>query len=245
MLTVIVEDEEPNSSALSSMLHEYCPSVKNLAVFTNIKEAENGIIKLKPDLIFLDIVLGNENGFDLLKTLPDPLPKIIFTTAFNEYALRAIKVSAVDYLLKPISIKELQDAVEKAARAIDHNKHLHAFKQNIFSSNNKLHKIALPTSDGHIFAEISDIISLKADGSYTHINLVKKQSILVSKQLKEYEYMLDGENFFRVHHSHIVNVEHIAKYIRGSGGYLVMSDGSTIDVAMRRKEDLLQRLRIH
>ena len=249
MITAIVEDELPNSTALKLMLKEYCPAIKSMEVFDSLQTAIDGINKLKPDLIFLDIMLGNQNGFDLIEFLPQPAPKIIFTTAYDAYALRAFKVSAVDYLLKPINIKELQIAVHKASNAINNNsdqqKSLQTIKSNIYSGNGRLNKLALPTMEGHIFTELDNVVRFEASGSYTNVYLISKEKIMVSRQLKEYEHLLEHENFFRTHHAHLVNLKHIKKYVKGKGGYLVMSDGGTADVAMRRKEDLLKVLNIH
>jgi two-component system LytT family response regulator len=185
------------------------------------------------------------NAFDILDKLMPVEFEVIFITAFNEYAVKAFRYSALDYLLKPININELKTAVEKALLRISSkstNLQLKNLIQNLQSKNEALRKIALPLRDGLIFVTMSDIIRCEASGSYTYLFIKGKEKIISSKSIKEYVELLPDAIFFRVHHSHIINLTEIKKYHRGRGGEVEMSDGALIDVAVRRKEEFLSRL---
>lgn len=248
MTAVIIEDELNSASALQSMVNQYCEGLSCNGIFSNVNDGLTGIQQNKPDLVFLDIMLQNQNGFDLLAALPRPHPQIIFTTAYDHFAIQAIRFSALDYLLKPLSIKELQAAVVRAQHNLVKygiNK-LNELVQTITHHTHKLKRIAIPTFEGHVFVDIENIIRFEASGSYTKVILTgDHKELLVSRQLKEYEQMLEPCGFVRAHHSHVVNCAHISKYIRGNGGYLMMTDGKTVDVSQRKKEDLMKVLRIH
>jgi two-component system, LytTR family, response regulator len=245
MIAAIVEDEQPSSFALETIIKDYCPQVQTTHVFSTFETALTGIEKLKPDIIFLDILLGAHNGFDLLPQLSQPLPKIIFTTAFDAYAIKAFKISAVDYLLKPIGITDLQNAINKVIDIkYEQDKRLKYLLKNN-SEKPRLKQIAMATTNGFTFVEIGSLVRFEADGSYTKAFTTGKETFLLSHNLKFYEEILEEENFFRVHHHHLVNLNQLAKYVKGSGGYVIMKDGSKADVAQRRKEDLMQKLGIH
>jgi two-component system, LytTR family, response regulator len=247
MNAIIIEDEHHSAEALKTMINDYCPEINLKGIYHSVDDGVKALSKNNTQLVFLDVMLSDGTGFDLLSHFNHPHFQVVFTTAFDQYALKAIKCSALDYLLKPISLKELRIAIEKATESINSNQNgarVHHLLENI-NEKEKLKHLAVPTMDGFYFVEIKNIVSLKADGSYTHINLANKESLMVSRQLKEYEEMLEADYFFRVHNSYIVNINHIKQYVKGSGGYLNMSDGSTIDVAMRRKEELLRLLHIH
>lgn len=244
---IIVEDEHHSVEALKSILLEYCPQVKVYGVFDSVHTTALELIRQSPDLIFLDIKLTDGYSLELLDKINHERTSIIFITAYDEFAIKAIKFSALDYLLKPINIKELIQAVDKAQKHVKlHDDFTRVnFLMNNISNNGKFTQIALPTNTGFNFIEIKNIIRLEADGSYTNVYYLPKEKVLVTRPLKEYEQLLQHENFFRTHHSHLVNLLHIKKYVKGTGGYLVMSDGSSVDVAARRKEDLLKVLHIH
>lgn len=245
---VIVEDEERNASVLQSMLSEYCPQVKLLDLFDSVKTALKGIPEKQPQLVFMDIMLGDGNAFDILSKLEERNFEVIFITAYDKFAIKAIKFCALDYLVKPISIVDLQDAVNKYVNKEtkqNEPKRYDELLQNIKSGEGKLQRISLPTLEGYLFYDLKDIIRLDADGSYTNVHLCSKEKILVSRQLKEFESLLDSDGFFRVHHSHLINLSHIKKYVKGSGGYVVMNDGEHVEVASRRKEDFLKAMHAH
>jgi two-component system, LytTR family, response regulator len=246
MNAVIIEDEIFSSNVLRSMISEYCPDVHVMEEINSSSDALQKLPELNPDLIFLDIELGDGDAFDMLHKLNGDAPPIIFTTAFNDFAIRAFRLSAVDYLLKPISIKELIAAVNRAKSLSNDNEIRRRFQCLLENSNTQrpLKQIALPTLSGYYFVEIDHIVRFEAEGSYSRIFLVNKEEHLLSYNLKYFEDLLKSENFFRVHYSHYINLNMISKYVKGSGGYVVMKDGSKVDVATRRKEDLLRAVGI-
>ncbi|MFK8061031.1 MAG: LytR/AlgR family response regulator transcription factor [Polaribacter sp.] len=243
MKALIIEDEPQAISALKEELYLHCSDIEVIGVAMSVEEAIKKIEKLKPELIFLDIQLSDGYGFDILDYFEKIDFKIIFTTAYSEYALQAIKTSALDYLLKPINSKELKNAVEKAEN--ENQKEL-LKRVDVFIKNHKredsLKKIALQTSEGIFVYDIFNIIKCISDGNYTKIHLVNGKKILVSKTLKELEKILSIQNFERIHHSHIININHLISYNNKDGGYVVMSDKSTLTVSQRRKSDFIKKL---
>ncbi len=240
--SLIIDDEPRSRETLSSLLNRYCKDVSVEAKAGNVSEGVSMIRKIKPELIFLDISMPDGNGFDLLQQVPGMDAEIIFTTAYNEYCLQAIKASAVDYLLKPLNIAELQTAVERAEERIMKKNGLSHFYQlfsNLDQQQNHTGKIAVPVNDGLHFISIGNIIRMEASGSYTQIFCTDNTSVLSSKSLKEYEDILPTQTFFRVHHSHIINLSFIRQYHRGDGGYVTMTDGSAVDIAKRKRKDFL------
>lgn len=244
MKAAIIEDEYHSALALKKMLEEYCPGITNIEVYDSVGRGLTGMIHTKPDIIFLDVMLKDQTGFDLLELLPQPHPQVIFTTAHAQHAIRAIRSAATDYLLKPISIKELQFSVACAQKNL-HRYSVQELNEQVKSAAAKagiIHRIAIPTNEGHVFINTADIIRFEASGSYTQVIINNQPALLVSRQLKEYELMLGESGFVRVHHSHVVNTVHIKKYVRGNGGYLLMSDGKNVDVSQSKKENLLKIL---
>jgi two-component system LytT family response regulator len=243
---VIVEDEAHSAQTLKTCIGNYCQSVHVLAVFTCAEEAILALPKLKPDILFLDIMLGDMNGFELLDKCQLTDTQIIFTTAYDSYALRAIKSSAVDYLLKPINIEELRSAVQLAEVNLSKSSRnsLEALMLNYKNRFEHLERIAFPTFEGHSFADVKTIVRFEADGSYTTMFLDNGQKHLISKPLKDYEQLLANDGFFRVHYSHLINLGHIKKYIRGNGGSIILSDNSMVDVAARRKDAFLKAIHV-
>ena len=244
MRALIIDDEIRSRESLEIIVKENCKNVEVVALAESVESGVAAIKQHKPDLLFLDIELQDGTGFDLLEKSSYGDFHVIFTTAFENYALKALKLSAVDYLLKPINSEELVQAVNKAEELSDSdstNKNFELLLQNLQNSTGK-HKIALPTSEGLTFINVSEIIRCQADGSYTHFFFKDRKKILVSKKIKEYEELLSPYNFVRVHHSHLVNLDEVAKYVRGDGGYVVMSDGETVYVSKRKKEDFMSAL---
>jgi two-component system LytT family response regulator len=246
MNAIIVENEKFSANVLRTMLEDYCPGVNLMEDITSATDAIERIPALDPDLIFFDIDLGDGNAFDVLKKLDADAPPVIFTTAFDHFAVRAFKLSAIDYLLKPISIKELQLAVEKAKNSSLMQQYKERFENFMGNrSSNTRNQIALPALSGYYFVEITSIVRFEAEGSYTRVFFRDKEEILLSYNLKHFEDLLKDDCFFRAHYSHLINLNMISRYIKGAGGYLIMKDGSKVDVASRRKEVLLQMLGIH
>lgn len=244
MIKTILVDDEPNCcEALSLLLNAYCPEVQIVGVCHSGESALSSILLQKPDLVFLDIEMPQMNGFQLLENIPKINFDLIFTTSYDQYAIQAIRFSALDYLLKPVDREELQKAVQKVGQRLFYPV---PFQLEILLQKLKhpaaIQKIALPTMEGLQMIPIDSIISCVSDSNYTIFMLKGKQKVIVSRTLKEIDEMLTEYSFLRVHHSYLVNLNEVNKYIKGEGGYLVMSDGSTIDVSRRRKEMLLKRL---
>jgi two-component system LytT family response regulator len=241
---IILEDEEDNRDLLTGFLRDYCPEISLLASVDTVRSAWEAISSFHPDVVFMDIQLKGETSFDLLEKLGEIQFEIIFTTAYESYMLKAIKLSAVDYLLKPINVQELILAVEKVKKKrnqISFNKSLEVLLSN-FRTNIPDHKIALSSSDGFVFVKVSNIMYLKSEGAYTYFFLKPNEKILTSKNISEYEDLLADHNFFRIHKSYIVNMAEVTRYVRGEGGQVVMSNNSVFDVSRRRKEDFLKLL---
>ncbi len=246
--SIIVEDEKPNARLLKNLLEKYCPEIELVGICHSVKEALQDIPVLQPDLVFMDVMLTDGNAFDILTELEKINFKIIFTSAYNDFAVKAIKFSALDYIVKPVNITELKEAVQKAVENIskkDEPKQYEILLQNVNSPSGKLQKIALPTLEGHVFIHLDSIIRCEADGSYTNFFMESKVKLVVSKPIKEFDNLLSSQNFFRVHNSHLINISHIQKYMKGTGGYVVMDDGAMVEVAVRRKEEFLKVMGIH
>jgi two-component system LytT family response regulator len=239
---IIIDDESKGRFALRQKLNDYCPGIQVTG------EAADGLEGLKlievqqPEVVFLDIEMPGMDGFEMLKKLPQHNFHIIFTTAYDHYAIKAIKFAAFDYLLKPVDIEELRLAVERAQVQLPSNtrvKKLETLEQNL-SSRPMLHKIAIPTLDGLLFFNVNDIIQLEAQSNYTSIHFVNHPKLLASRTLKDFEEMLPGDTFFRPHHSHLINLNYIKRYIKGDGGQIEMTDGSFATVARRKKIEFLK-----
>ena len=244
--TVLVDDEPNNLETLHQLLVKYCPQVVIAGTADNVTKAREVIVEQNPDLVFLDIEMPYGNAFELLNSMPSIDFEIVFVTAFGNYAIEAIKFSALDYLLKPVNIKELQAAVLKAAQRIQFkniNQKLDNLYFNLNTAKPSLQKIALPTLEGLIFVNIKDLVWLEARGSYTCVYLSSQQRIMVSRTLKEFEDVLPVDYFSRIHQSYIINHNYIRKYNRGRGGTIEMDDGTVIEVSMRKKDEFLAKFK--
>jgi len=245
MITATIVDDEPFCcESLAMLLERYCAAVKVLDICYSASAALKSISQHPPDILFLDIEMPHMNGFELLEKLPQIDFQLIFTTSFDQYAIKAIQVSALDYLLKPIEREALQKAVQKSIHGLTL-----PLPQQIEILLNKLShpvtpitKIAIPTMAGLQMIFVDSVISCSSDSNYTILHLKSKQKITASRTLKEIEIMLEDYSFVRVHHSSVVNLNEVERYVKGEGGYLVMSDGSTIDVSRSRKDLLLKKL---
>lgn len=241
---VIIDDEMHCRKTLGMLLKEYCPEVQVIEQCDNGETGIDVIRKQKPDLVFLDIEMPHMNGFEMLERLSEISFALIFTTGYDQYAIKAFRFSALDYLLKPIDHDELKKAVTRAGQHLlpPLPQQMEILLQRINQHTPAINKIALPTMEGLQMIPVDSIISCASERNYTFILLKNNLKIVVSKILKEVEEMLEEYSFLRVHHSYIVNLNEISKYVKGEGGYLVMSDGSSVDVSRSRKELLLQRL---
>jgi two-component system, LytTR family, response regulator len=241
---IIIDDEAKGRLALREKLLAYCPQIKLLAEATNGQEAILLIQHHKPQLIFLDIEMPRMNGFEMLNELHEKKFHIIFTTAYDQYAIKAIKYAAFDYLLKPIDIEELKTAIEKIdLKETNQTKNqVELLKQNMQHPKKQLNKLAIPTLDGLLFFDINDIIHLEANSNYTFIYFADKSKITASKTLKEFEELLPEDIFFRTHHSHLINLNYIKRYIKGDGGQIELQNGVYVDVSRRKKEEFLKAI---
>lgn len=240
--SVIVDDEENSRIVLENLLTEFCEGIEVLTTVDSIKTAVEAIQKYQPDLVFLDIEMPEENGFKLFDYFEEPTFDVVFTTAYDQYALKAFKFSAVDYLLKPIDLEELQKALlkfkEKKNRLVNHEQ----FQTLRYNFNNSFRKLALPTSDGFIFIELDTIIRFEADSNYTVVFVKDGKKYLISRTLREYEDLLSELNFLRINRSHLINFNHIKKYKKSKRPIVEMIDGSHINLAPSRRKEFLEKL---
>lgn len=242
IIAVIIEDEPRNAEALRNLLTEFCEGVEVLAIAGDVEKGYKAVQEYKPDVVFLDIELPGASGFSLFDYFEDKPPfAVIFTTAYNDYAIKAFECAAMDYLTKPVEIKRLKGALQKvrerkllldtAAQA-----QFQSFKHSF--AEGKIRKIALSTFDGIIFRNIDDIVRCEGDNNYTTFYFTDKTKLVISKTLKDFETLLNDSGFFRPHKSHLINLNKIKKYIKGKSSILVMEDGSEVDVSVRKKEEL-------
>jgi two-component system LytT family response regulator len=246
MITAIIVDDEPYScEGLATLLERYCPDIKLLDACYSGADALKAIKEQTPDLLFLDIEMPGMNGFEMLQRLPAINFSVIFTTSYDQYAIKAIKFSALDYLLKPVDKDDLQAAVKKAMHKSQETlpQQIEILLQKLDHPSISVNKIAIPTMEGLQMLFVENIIRCSSDSNYTILFLKNKQKVIASRTLKEIEEMLEDYPFLRVHHSYVVNLNEIEKYIKGDGGYLLMSDGSNIDVSRSRKEALIKKLK--
>ena len=245
MRAIIVEDEILSRSTLEELLKMYCGQIDIVATCKDGLEGQASILRESPDLVFLDIEMPNMNGFEMLEQLDEINFDIIFTTAYDEFAVKAFKVSAIDYLLKPIDEEELVKAVKrvevKQQRMLT-KEHIDILLTNIRSSDNQFEKIAIPNQEGLDFVDITDILRCEADRNYTMIHTLGGEKYLFSKTMKEFEKFLPPEIFYRTHHSHLINLHQIKKYVRGMGGEIILNDGTHVPVSRAKKEALMRRI---
>jgi len=244
MKIIIIDDEQKGRESLQKLLEIYCKDVEVVAVASNIEEAYQLIGFHKPHVVFLDIEMPGGNGFMLLDKFPERNFKVIMTTAFEDYAIKAVKHHAFDYLLKPIDIDELKVAVDTAKK--DMGKQTASQSPNPGAASSALQRltfsgrIALPVKDGIFYLPVSDIVRVESDGGYSTFYTKDGSKYLVARNLKDYEDILPEKKFFRVHKSHLINVDKVKKYIRTDGNFIEMEDGSVVEIARRKKDEFLQ-----
>ncbi|MFL5765671.1 MAG: LytR/AlgR family response regulator transcription factor [Bacteroidia bacterium] len=245
MLKVIIIDDEQNTrDVISAIIRKRCKNVEIQALEGTVKSGIQAIEKFRPDLVLLDIHLEDGSGFDILKKTEPGTFKVIFITAYDEYAVKAFKFSALDYILKPVNSLELSEAINKVAENMQYtsDKELSVFDSNHSGRNKDSKKIILKTLDSIYAVSIKDILHCEADTYYTKFHLSDGQMIMVSNTLKEYDEMLNGFGFFRVHQSHLINLDYFVQYKKADGGFAVLKDGTEIPVALRKKDLFLQAI---
>lgn len=241
---IIIDDEQHCIDRLKTLLTLHKDSVYLMNSFQTVEEALQGIEMLKPDLLFLDVQIGEKTGFDLLKAIPNPAFHVIFTTAFDKYAVQAFKFSAVDYLLKPVDADDLATALQKAeAKPLtgESNKQLSSVIENA-NPRNPHKKIIIPTTTELLLVPVAGIVYCHSDVNYTTLHLTGGQKIMVAKTLKEYEELLTDYGFFRIHNSYLINLTFIKSYNKGKGGSVVLTNGAELEVSTRRKDHFLAAL---
>lgn len=243
MKAVLVDDEKNALEMLEWMLQKHCPDVNIVAMFDSPIEALENIGSIQPDVIFLDIEMPQLNGFDLLERLGNRDADVIFTTAYNQFAIKAFKICALDYLLKPIDAEDLKSAVKKAhdRKSKVSAQQLEMLLNYVKPEKPKTKRVALTASDHLIFVDTSEIVYCESDSNYTIFFLADGRKVIVSKTLKDVEEILEGADFFRIHASYLINMKHVSKFTRGDGGYVVMSNNQHITVSRKKKDEFFEK----
>ncbi len=242
---IIIDDERKGRHALRQKLNDYCPQVEVLGEAENGNEGLKLIEKHEPSIVFLDIEMPMMNGFEMLGHVPSKKFHLIFTTAYDQYAIKAIKYAAFDYLLKPIDIEELQSTIKKAEEQIALNntaERLETLTYNL-AGKHQLQKIAVPTMEGLSFFNLSDIVYLRSDSNYTTLHFINHPALMASRTMGDFEELLPSDMFFRTHNSYIINLNYIKRYLKGDGGQIEMQNGDFVDVARRKKEEFIKLIK--
>lgn len=242
--SIIVDDEAKSGESLRILIEEFCEGVTVCALCKTVDEGIAAIREHQPDVVLLDIQMQRETGFDLLEKIGNVNFEVIFTTAHSEYAIKAFRFSAVDYLLKPIDLEELKSSLMKVSKKLSPGitARLQQLMRNLKETSGENYKLALPTSDGLFFVKVSSIVYCEASSNYTEIFTDDGRKHIVSRTLKEYDEMLSDYNFYRIHNSYLINLNAVKKYIRGEGGSVVMVTGQSLDVSKRKKDGFLARI---
>lgn len=244
---LLVDDEQKARNILQHYISNFIPEITEIRQASSVDEALEHLENWQPGIVFLDVEMPHKNGFDFLVATKQPSFDVIFTTAYNQYAIQAIRFSALDYLLKPVDPDELKAAVNRHLEKKEtegQKKELYSnLVQNIEKKNAKDFKIAVPTTQGVFFFTVDEVIRMEADTSYTHIHLVNKKPFVASKTLKHFEEMLEGFNFIRTHKSHLVNARHITR-ISNDHDFILLTDDSKVEISRRKKEEVFQQLKL-
>ncbi len=240
---VLVDDEKDSTETLDILLKANFPDIQVVGKFNQPLVALEFLQKNHFDLLFLDIEMPNMNGFDLLREIPKDDFEVVFVTAYDQFAVKAFKYSAFDYLLKPVEVEDLLACIAKYQdEKLQLKARLEHLQKMVKQTGAMIDKIAVPTSHGFEFIEIKDIIRCESDGNYTRIFFTNQPPMLVSRTLKDFDEILEDLNFVRVHQSHLINLKYLRKYVRSEGGYLEMHDGTQITVSRSRKDELINKL---
>ena len=239
--TLIIDDQKICVEMIKDILEKDCPSVDIVGARHSGPEGIKAIKKFNPELVILDVEMPGMSGFEMLKEIKDPHFDVIFVTAHDKYTIEAIRLNAMDYLLKPVLPHELTASISKVIQKKNDNKlrHINSLLKYIDQNKRSLKRVALPLGDGLLFFDLADVIHCESESNYTTMYLATGQKMVVTKTLKDIETLFEGNDFFRIHHSHLVNMNHIRKYVRGNAGYLVMSNGASITVARSKKQEFL------
>lgn len=236
---IIIDDERKSRETLETLISDFTEGIGVIDTADNVTSGLKAIERHTPDVVFLDVEMPKKSGFDLLEHFPEHAFDVIFTTGHSEYAMRAFRTEAIDYLLKPVSIDLLKEAVN---RVVKKKKAKRDIQKSSVEQPKRQQQLSISTSRGLIFVTIDNIIYCRGDGAYTYFFTKDGQKIMVSKNLKEYERQLSDFHFFRTHKSFLINMDEMKRYIRGDGGYVVMSNGDSVGVSKRRKENFLAAL---
>lgn len=239
---IIIDDESKGRSTLNQLTTRYLPHIQIVGEADGVASGLKLIEEEEVDLVFLDIQMGDGTGFDFLEKVPNKDFQVIFVTAFDEYAIKAFQWSAIDYLLKPVDPELLISAVHKAQANQNSDNDLSSKLDALMNNKSTLKKVAIYTQTGVELINVDEIIRFEASSNYTILYLRNKTSIISTKTLKEYDAMLTESTFYRVHKSHLINLNNVQRYVNGDGGFVIMSDTSEVEVARRRKEAFLQVL---
>jgi two-component system LytT family response regulator len=241
--TIIIDDEIKSRKILNGFLLKYCPDIEVISEAASVREAIAVIELQKPDLIFLDINMPKENGFELFNKIKAPDFQTVFVTAYDQYALKAFRHQAIDYILKLINIAELIKTANRIKTLQNYKANtdqLHAFLQSAPKKNITPDRIALPVADGLTYVQTDDVIHCEAQGNYTYFHFTNRSKLLVSRTLGFYEDLLKNRGFVRIHHHYLINLMHVQKYQRGRGGIVIMTNKTELSVSQRRKDDFIK-----
>jgi two-component system LytT family response regulator len=239
---ILIDDEKNALEMLEWQLQQYCPQITIVAQCRSAAEGIEAIREHRPELIFLDIEMPKQNGFELLESFPEPDFNVIFTTAYDKFAIKAFKYAALDFLLKPIDADDLTATIEryqKKRSSVERSK-IELLLQQLQPK--RMQKIPLPTQDGILFVQPDDIVHFESSSNYCRIHFLNKQKLLIAKTLKEVEELLKEHSFYRVHNSHLINLSHISRYVKADGGYIEMVDGSNITISRQKKDEFVTLL---
>ncbi|MFT3980043.1 MAG: LytTR family DNA-binding domain-containing protein [Ferruginibacter sp.] len=244
---ILIDDEQLSRNTLKKMLALYCPTVEVIGEFENAITATAGLQTIQPDLVFLDVAMPGKSGIDFLRSLKQIDFEVIFVTAHDKYILQAIRFAAVDYLQKPVEKDQLMTAVQNAEKRISQkilSQQLQTFLYNLKpKANQQEMQLCIPSLKGFQVVQVSDIIYCEAENTYTNIHFSNNKKILASRQLLDYEVMLQDFQFFRIHKSYLINMKHIKEYQKGEGGFVVTSNNQTLEVSRRKKEGFLEKMK--
>jgi two-component system LytT family response regulator len=243
---ILIDDERSSLQNLEQKIREFCPEIRILAAVEQPADAIFLIRHHRPDVIFLDIEMPHMNGFRMLSELGDYSAEIVFTTAYNHYAIEAIRMSAFDYLMKPVAIQDLRVTVDRLGKRLASatQERLDVLRQSLNRNISQESRIAVPTWEGLEFILIRNVVRIESSSNYSRIFFINADPLLVTKQLKEFEEMLLPHRFCRVHNVHLINLNYVRKYIRGEGGSVIMENGDEIDVSRRKKDDFLKLINL-
>jgi len=239
---VLIDDESNSLEMMEWLLKTYCPQVTIEAMCNSAEKGIESIHKYKPDVVFLDIEMPHMNGFDMLEHFDKLFFDVVFTTAYDQFAIKAFRYSALNYLLKPVDPEDLQETIRRLEekKSVPSKEQLDLLLQSVQQMKPTTQRIALTTNDGMIFVSTQDIVYCEAESNYTSIILANGKKTMVSKVLKDIDEALAGPDFFRIHNSFLINLNHIKKFVRGEGGYVVMDNDVTISISRSRRQEFME-----